>query len=1064
MRSKILAIAATSLFCGLSASATVPLGYGSVSSSGLSYFGGPTGPVAVTNATTTWAPVDNSGSPISARINGSGQRVATPVSAQVTSGAFSLVVADTALTNPSNICYLVTVTDNLTGNAELNKGFTCLQPAGSGTAVTGSNSWCTAAIGSVGGSCDFDLYVPNIPDVALTSIVTGPAGPACTGSAGVCTMTLPIVLPANPTSNLQAAPKQYVDAVTLAVPGPVFNVVKYGAVGDCSPSGSTATSSVLVSGGACTNNQAAIQAAINAAYPVGGTVYLPINTAGTPTVYYVGGPLNPKGVSIMGPPGAGMRDPSGYWGHVDIRGAAGQDVFATGDPTTSGWIYPFVSFVWQDFGIILDDTVDVASSHPHRRPGKTCNDVTVTNASAAISSNMCEFLAGDVGQNVTVSDGTTTLTTTIAAIDPGTVTTGYGAVRATLAATWTGATTGSTPARIYVSVLNMPVTTTVGNCALAYDDTNSLHSYGGINAATFRNMIVSSLSGLLQNDSCGFFLQGISGSPYGVTWDTDTIRTDWGFLVVPADTAPTTGANNQAMGDLNSIRNVVMDTRIPWITYNGSWNKWIGGQIDSAQYGPQILMENLGAETGAGSWTVSSVEWEQQGASGPGFGWRVSGTDHKFDSINLASLVTGTPAQWDAASSTCERCSELAVLNLGGALNTIDLSDGGDKGSGFAAINDFGFGNFCRRGRAFNPLDGTEPALYQSCSAVNSRQHLAFAHTSDFVANGNELTPYANQGDLWIWPPDLQGAMGTGRVMNPIITDATSESGSHLVVSVATLQYWEVLNNSLGIVVGQSNIGPNLPATMVNVCFRAKAESGSGAAIFYLLNATLATVLNQVTPVLTTTYGTYCFAQDLTSLTGTAIGFQVYTPNVQTDLAWISVHPFSDVTRTKAVQIGLTGTPMTATHGTAGQAQESDGTGASGNLTKYDANGNVTNGPAVAGAGAGVATGPTSGTVAGHLAKYADTAGTLADSGFNTPQTCATSSITPATTAGGTATGTCTISASATGHAGVVAATDGSVQGIVIPQVSVSGTTATVTLTTVIAGTPTAKTYNVTVF
>jgi hypothetical protein len=251
---------------------------------------------------------------------------------------------------------------------------------------------------------------------------------------------------------------------------------------------------------------------------------------------------------------------------------------------------------------------------------------------------------------------------------------------------------------------------------------------------------------------------------------------------------------------------------------------------------------------------------------------------------------------------------------------------------------------------------------------------------------------------------------------------------------------------------------------MVNVCFRAKAESGSGAAIFYLLNATLATVLNQVTPVLTTTYGTYCFAQDLTSLTGTAIGFQVYTPNVQTDLAWISVHPFSDVTRTKAVQIGLTGTPMTATHGTAGQAQESDGTGASGNLTKYDANGNVTNGPAVAGAGAGVATGPTSGTVAGHLAKYADTAGTLADSGFNTPQTCATSSITPATTAGGTATGTCTISASATGHAGVVAATDGSVQGIVIPQVSVSGTTATVTLTTVIAGTPTAKTYNVTVF
>jgi len=78
--------------------------------------------------------------------------------------------------------------------------------------------------------------------------------------------------------------------------------------------------------------------------------------------------------------------------------------------------------------------------------------------------------------------------------------------------------------------------------------------------------------------------------------------------------------------------------------------------------------------------------------------------------------------------------------------------------------------------------------------------------------------------------------------------------------------------------------------------------------------------------------------------------------------------------------------------------------------------------------------------------------------------TCTTGSITPATTAGGTASGTCTVSASATGHAGAATASDGTVQGIVIPQVSVIGTTATVTLTTVIAGSPTAKTYNVTVF
>ncbi|HTX76647.1 MAG TPA: hypothetical protein VMD29_10625, partial [Terracidiphilus sp.] len=77
---------------------------------------------------------------------------------------------------------------------------------------------------------------------------------------------------------------------------------------------------------------------------------------------------------------------------------------------------------------------------------------------------------------------------------------------------------------------------------------------------------------------------------------------------------------------------------------------------------------------------------------------------------------------------------------------------------------------------------------------------------------------------------------------------------------------------------------------------------------------------------------------------------------------------------------------------------------------------------------------------------------------------CTTGSITPSGSAGGTATGTCTLAASAGGHPGFASATDGSVQGGLIPQVSVSGTTATVTVTTVTAGTYTAKSYNVTVF
>jgi hypothetical protein len=78
--------------------------------------------------------------------------------------------------------------------------------------------------------------------------------------------------------------------------------------------------------------------------------------------------------------------------------------------------------------------------------------------------------------------------------------------------------------------------------------------------------------------------------------------------------------------------------------------------------------------------------------------------------------------------------------------------------------------------------------------------------------------------------------------------------------------------------------------------------------------------------------------------------------------------------------------------------------------------------------------------------------------------TCTTGSITPSSSAGGFVGGTCAVRASTTGHNCVANASDGSVQGNVIPQCSVVGTTATVTLTSILAGSPTAKTYNVTVF
>lgn len=97
----------------------------------------------------------------------------------------------------------------------------------------------------------------------------------------------------------------------------------------------------------------------------------------------------------------------------------------------------------------------------------------------------------------------------------------------------------------------------------------------------------------------------------------------------------------------------------------------------------------------------------------------------------------------------------------------------------------------------------------------------------------------------------------------------------------------------------------------------------------------------------------------------------------------------------------------------------------------------------------------------GSLIGYAGYAG----GNVQLSENCTTGSIGgSALAAGASATGTCTVTGTLTGHTGVAVASDGSVQGNYIPQVSVSGSTVTVTLTAVTAGTPAAKTYLVSVF
>jgi hypothetical protein len=166
---KLLALSALASLLSLAAAAQTPLGYVQVTGSNTTDSSG----VKIANGTIAFAPVNSTGQAIGYQVNGQGHAITTPVTATVTAGAFSILLADTSLTVPQNVCFSVSVTDAATKKSVLGPGYTCYQPAGYGAPVTSGS--CTAASSSAGGSCNFDLVAPNIPSIPITQ--KGPLGP-----------------------------------------------------------------------------------------------------------------------------------------------------------------------------------------------------------------------------------------------------------------------------------------------------------------------------------------------------------------------------------------------------------------------------------------------------------------------------------------------------------------------------------------------------------------------------------------------------------------------------------------------------------------------------------------------------------------------------------------------------------------------------------------------------------------------------------------------------------------------------------------------------------------------
>ena len=125
------------------------------------------------------------GTPASVRLGGGGQTITSPISTYATQGVFSVVLPDTSMTTPANVCFAVTAMQK--GKNVLGPGYSCVQPAS-------SNGWCTA------GACNFDTYTPNIspltmaqPFVAAINGMTGQltfiGAVSCDSAANTCTFT-----------------------------------------------------------------------------------------------------------------------------------------------------------------------------------------------------------------------------------------------------------------------------------------------------------------------------------------------------------------------------------------------------------------------------------------------------------------------------------------------------------------------------------------------------------------------------------------------------------------------------------------------------------------------------------------------------------------------------------------------------------------------------------------------------------------------------------------------------------------------------------------------------------
>jgi hypothetical protein len=461
----------------------------------------------------------------------------------------------------------------------------------------------------------------------------------------------------------------------------------------------------------------------------------------------------------------------------------------------------------------------------------------------------------------------------------------------------------------YISVLNLPGSQNIGNCAFAYDDPSG--AYVGLqpDKVIFHDAWVSNTLGPEINNNCGFFFQG-GQAPYQMTWRDSFVGAEFPFVFVPAPLVAPNASLWTGIADYNKWDHVWISGKYPFLEYSGSFGNITDSQISSAVAGPHFL-NAYGVSTNSHSWTLDlkEIEVDQASCVTGATGFRIAGLAHRITYLGAGFCPGGAVVQWDASESTVEYASmaNVSTFNITGYQNTFNIPSGADRFNG-TTINNSGQSNQWIGGGATNPYSAIQPNRPQfdprgpsSFGAPSlSRGNIAFNRSAHFLATG--ANPYYfNADDLWLWPLDV----GTGTTNGvTVVADANSETGT------------AILNAALGttaLIESQGanwTIGSQIPAGKFRVYFKIRAASTPNwyadvqafySAAWHSLgcNATFSSI--------TSAYEVVSCDADATGLTGDTFrillgGFSVNT--VDTYVAWVGIRPWDTDAIANQLQVG----------------------------------------------------------------------------------------------------------------------------------------------------------------